>query len=514
MKEHTSTTASSTASDANAAITTKKMRRTTVKKWIAGGAVALTAALSSSAARADQPVYIIAHRCNDIGNVPAVVEKQGVNAIEADFSYGAPFWGLEKRWVVDHDYAASWSTNLDDWLADVATAINAPGSTLSLIVVDIKDSDGDLPLLYKKIRDALGPDINLIFSINDYDKRFELLTIKDALNADLRAGADISYLEEDEAETQFLVKDFFESEGFERYWYDDGLTAALVLPNSVIQNIDDGIALRDAGDVCESFHGVQTWTYEQKSTITYFLDKGVNGILVNAGECYGFANLVTHWQPHEAVDYAKNLSGRFYATPQDNPFEHDGASSNPQCVGVDLELARSQFLVNYDAGGVSSPAVEIPIPASPPAGDFAFNTPQDPFVLPCDVETFGGQIRTNLLTAPVPVFWQLTTRFLLEDDSVIVSHGHSGMQTFDEVVVQVSQSLSPGDGAYAGYMPVSSVNPWSEWMYQPSELPPNTPVRMELVVAPFEDAGFTQAIPDNEPSNDVVNLWVERVCTP
>jgi len=492
---------------------TKRLRRTTVSKWIAGGALALAAALSSSAAHATQPVYIIAHRCNDVGNVPDVVAQQGVNAIEADFSYGAPFWGFAKRWVVDHDHAASWSTNVDDWLADVATAINAPGSTLSLIVVDIKDSDGPLLDLYNKMRAALGWDINLIFSINNFDARDDLLPIRDALNLDPRAGADISYLEEDEGETQFQVKDFFETNEFERYWYDDGLNAGMVTPDSVITNIDDGMALRDAGDVCDSFHGVQTWTYEKESTIKEFLNKGVNGILVNAGECFGFAG-TPHWQPHEAVAYAQNLPGRHFATPQDNAFEHEGASSNLECVGADLALSHSQLSLNYVAGGVASPVITMPIPALPPPGDFAFNTPQDPLVLPCDLEQLGGEIRVDLLTSPTPVFWALTLRLVKQDDSAIVSHGYSGMQNFDSFLVPVSTSVSPGALAYAGYVLVSSIHQFNEWMYQPSELPVNTPVRLELAVEPFADAGFTQPVTDNVPSNDIANLWVERVCAP
>src|SRR5262245_7518036 len=115
---------------------------------IIGLALLSFSVISGAAAFAEQPVYIIAHRCNDPQDANAVVAAQGVNAIEADFSYGSPTEFVDDRWAVDHDGVIAGSTPLDAWIAGTAQAINAPGSPLALIIVDIKDPDGPLVELY------------------------------------------------------------------------------------------------------------------------------------------------------------------------------------------------------------------------------------------------------------------------------------------------------------------------------------------------------------------------------
>ena len=271
--------------------------------------------ISFSHADCLQPVYIIAHRCNTDGDVSDVVSNQGINAIEADFSYGKPLVGADPRWVVDHDGVFTFSTDLNDWLDDVA----ATSSTLSLVIFDIKDPDGPLDQLYDKARAKLGADINLLFSIGDYESRNQFDQIKSRLENDPRAGAAIDFLVDDE--TQAKVQSFFISKGITKYWYGDGFNAATVTPASVIRNVDDGIALRDGEGDCGGFHGVYTWTYEKESSIKGFLDKGVNGIFLNAAECFGRLDPAGAWDPKDAAAYAKTLPGKKFATRSDNPFE-------------------------------------------------------------------------------------------------------------------------------------------------------------------------------------------------
>src|SRR4051812_8305035 len=69
------------------------------RQWIAVALAGLFSALlgSPADARCTQPVYVIAHRCNDVGDVSSVVSAQGVNAVEADFRYS------DGQWFVDHD---------------------------------------------------------------------------------------------------------------------------------------------------------------------------------------------------------------------------------------------------------------------------------------------------------------------------------------------------------------------------------------------------------------------------
>ena len=290
---------------------------------------------STSHAACPQPVYIIAHRCNQAGEVSEVVKQQGVNAVEADFSYNL----FSKTWWVEHDDIDSDSTPLGDWLNDVEDTINdvedatAESDTLALVIFDIK-TPIKLLSLYNKARDVLGPDINLIFSIGDFGTRASFLQFRDALNQDPRAGAAIDYLVG--GESQVDVQNFFLANGITDYWFADGITAFLPTPLSVLHNVSAGLNLRDISlQSCgDRFHGVYTWTYEQADSITRFLSKaglleypfqiaGVNGIFMNTMECYvPWAS--TAWEPKEAVAFAKlaqPLTGTKFADRKHNPFE-------------------------------------------------------------------------------------------------------------------------------------------------------------------------------------------------
>lgn len=291
-------------------------------KWIAAGLAGLLAvALSPPPAHAicPQPVYVIAHRCNDAGDVKDVVVNQGVNAVEADFRW-------ESEWVVAHDGGDVLATKLSTWLASTKEVVGASG--LALIIFDIKTPDGPLESLYVAARTVLGWDINLLFSIGDFEGRTGFDELVGRINADPRAGAAIDLLEDNER--QLWVQEFFGSRGLKKFWFADGYNAGTEIPESVILNVGDGITLRDG--TCSPFdtlfHGVYTWTYENEGTIKALLDSdrlgaffktGVNGVMVNASDCYGFAG-AAHWQPRDAVAHAQTLPGRKFAAPGDNPF--------------------------------------------------------------------------------------------------------------------------------------------------------------------------------------------------
>ncbi|WAS93105.1 HYR domain-containing protein [Nannocystis punicea] len=266
-------------------------------------------------ATCEQPVYIIAHRCNDDDDVPDVVAAHGVNAIEADFSWG------DDRWAVEHDpLVIPTSTYIEDWLDGVNAVLDDPSSPLGLIILDIKDPDGPLLDLYNEVRGALGPDINLMFSIADFDDRGEFDKIEAAIAADPRAGVAIDYLVDDQ--TMSAVQNHFIGTGIGKYWLADGYNVTVETPESVEINVAEGMDIRDSENDCSAFHGVYTWTYEKQSTIKSFLDQGVNGIFINADECHVVWGAVDLWSAGQAVNYAKTLPGMKFAAPGDNPFAH------------------------------------------------------------------------------------------------------------------------------------------------------------------------------------------------
>ncbi|MDC0666304.1 HYR domain-containing protein [Nannocystis radixulma] len=291
---------------------------------------ALATALPAAPARAacDQPLYIIAHRCNDPADVPNVVLAQEVNAIEADFSWGSPTEFVPDRWVVDHDGVFAWSTDIDDWLDGVILTLSLADSPLGLVILDIKDPDGPLLDLYSHVRGSLGPDINLLLSIPDFEEKEQFEAILSQINADPRAAVAVDYLSGDE-QTMSAVDSYFSDTGFTKYWFGDGYNVTVETPQSVEDNVADAIDIRDSGADCDAFHGVYTWTYEKQSTITGFLLEGVNGVMMNADECHDIVGAIDIWTPLEAVNFAKTLTGTVFAAPEANPFRH--ATPNIAC---------------------------------------------------------------------------------------------------------------------------------------------------------------------------------------
>ena len=311
-----------------------------------------------AAAQCSQPVYVIAHRCNGENDVSNVVREERVNAIEADFKYGRPNVFVDFEWYVDHNDMGgnsvwAWSLTVDEWLEDVKAAlttdllesyIGTPPSTLALIILDVKTPDGPLRELHSKIRAALGPDINLLMSFGDWDQRdqfkqllpfdfpvfnldtkmFEMKHFPGPAMEDPRLGLALdmlpSHVDQDD------VRNFFQTYGFPRYWYADGYAAGLIAPASVDTNVKEGMRLRDeacggSGDT-KGFNGVYTWTYERKTSIEERLNWGINGIFVNASQCFGFAGAVGIWKPHEVIEHVKQnpAPGHHLASPADNPF--------------------------------------------------------------------------------------------------------------------------------------------------------------------------------------------------
>lgn len=291
-------------------------------------------------ARCQEPVYIIAHRCNDAADPADVVQAHGNNAIESDFSWGTRDGldgiGNDDEWAVDHDGVFEGSTHLSDWIGQVKAELDRPGSPLALVMLDIKDPHGPLLQLYNTVRGGLGPDVNLILSIPDYSQRGRFSEIAAAINDDPRAGVAIDYLVEGNVdETQANVQAFFQSIGITKYWFADGYNVTAATPQSVIDNVNDGIALRDGETDCSAYHGVYSWTYEDDETIRDFFNWGVNGLLMNADECH-FIVGNPDWEIVDAVSWVKNnLPNKRFALPADNPFDLNPEITCPDPVVVE-----------------------------------------------------------------------------------------------------------------------------------------------------------------------------------
>ena len=329
-----------------------------------GSAVAVAFFASLAHATCPQPLYIIAHRCNDVGDVYNVVDQQGVNAIEADVRTKAA--GPYDQWWVDHDFVHPLSTHLHDWLNDVRNAIDEkPG--LALIIFDVKTPGSNLLSLYTQVRAALGEDINLIFSIGEYPDAAWTYFLQDgfkqALNMDPRAGSSIDCLYSSSDEDQYLVQDLFESTGVRDYWFADGWSAGAIEPGSVESNVKTGMLLRDMPlllcNVDAPFRGVYTWTYESEDRIKAYLRKsmdffqvaGVNGIFMNSTECFEFVDWFGAWEGHEAVAWVKSnrsQTGTQFADRAYNPFKVPAPKITKCPTSTTVECSTSGGVDRYD----------------------------------------------------------------------------------------------------------------------------------------------------------------------
>ena len=178
---------------------------------------------------------------------------------------------------------------------------------------------------------------------------------------------------------------------------------------------------------------------------------------------------------------------------------------------TDLRLDPTRFFLRYQVRGLFSPEYQI-LPMT--TGAFPFNTAKTPFLLPCAVQKFGGQLQVDSVPPGDSVYANVRIRFIQSDGTVIVSQGFGGTTPpFDFVDANLSGLLAPGESEEAGYTPINAVDPqFRPFLYQPQDLPANRPVYLELTVMPFTDPQFTQSAVDANPDNDVINLWVMRVC--
>jgi hypothetical protein len=184
---------------------------------------------------------------------------------------------------------------------------------------------------------------------------------------------------------------------------------------------------------------------------------------------------------------------------------------------TDIGFDPSNFRVVYTVNGGPVPGEPVYKVEVPGAAGLNFNTSQTPFLLPCEVNRFGVDVFAGSTPESDPVFWAVTVSFFQlkanQPEQQIVSHGCLGDTTFDSGTGDVTPVLMPGTSAEAGFTPIDSVDlPYCRFQFQPDDLKKNTPVRMQLQLQGYTDNTFATLVPDTNPSNNVISLWVKRAC--
>ena len=212
---------------------------------------------------AKRPVWIIAHRCNDLDDI-AVASRKGANAIECDVTS----WG--NNFVVKHGSIDFEVPTLADWLRELTK--HAP--EFHVLYIDYKGPNYSAKAgarLAECLRNAKVPDSNIrvILSIADFKHRRFFGKIPKELW--LAPQFDCS-------NSPAKCRSFFMESGFSHAWYGDGITSLWFEPGRVVRNIKKAIALRNSGTV---IRGVVVWTLDRPESMEKYLRLGVNAILSN-----------------------------------------------------------------------------------------------------------------------------------------------------------------------------------------------------------------------------------------
>jgi hypothetical protein len=186
-----------------------------------------------------------------------------------------------------------------------------------------------------------------------------------------------------------------------------------------------------------------------------------------------------------------------------------GLASTAQAT--DLRLDPNRFFLVYAVKGITSPNYHV-VPAA--TGMSPFNTVNTPFLIPCDVENFGGQITAALGPSGPAVYWKIKIQlFSSQSPNIpIQSTGFSGTTPpFDYLAGGVTPPVQPGAQADAGYTVLSTVHIFRDFLFQPRDLGMD-PVLMVLTITPYQDAQFKHPLEDTDRSNNVLDIWVQRAC--
>jgi hypothetical protein len=173
-------------------------------------------------------------------------------------------------------------------------------------------------------------------------------------------------------------------------------------------------------------------------------------------------------------------------------------ASPPADIGFD----RNRMFFEYTAPGVDSGAFQV-LP----------DNLHDPIVLPCDVQTFGGGIDIDYVGAGPTIFPKLTATYFDDQNAPILSAGCLGTQALTSEWGGMA-AMTAGSVQNDGYTLINSTSPFCPWLFQPSDLPADTVVKIHVqltahLIASVQDSPLT----DPNPANNDHDIYVRRSCS-
>lgn len=232
---------------------------------------------------AKRPFYLIAHECNQLGNLNASLQY-GANGIECDVCYGHHSTH-GPGWYVRHENFGEDLTSIDnfsdgiklsDWLQEAHTCAQNFGERFAVIIFDIKT-----PKEIAKLQDEVSQvfprnqsSVNIIFSTGE---------LKNADCLDVVSTSDNQGVAVDYHNNPSDVQRYFNQKGVKNFWYGNGITEKLPETSSIPRSLENAVYQRDMS------HGipkVYAWTYEDEGKIAQMINDpivSIDGMLVSQG---------------------------------------------------------------------------------------------------------------------------------------------------------------------------------------------------------------------------------------
>lgn len=213
--------------------------------------------------------YIIGHNPNTIASADEYLSN-GANAIEPDINIIS---GTDKL-CVSHEEGDSNTITLENYFFQLVQLKNF--SNLTLVYLDCKPSVIHRGLdILTTVRKYLDPHVSVVLSVSSID---EAKVMFPSLVLELQAN---EFLLIDEENDPVAVSNFFHSIGSFRYGYGNGDSVPLIPTTIFFPHVEKSIVaackLRDQGNLGFVF----TWTFNSKHNQKFFLNAGVDGMIVD-----------------------------------------------------------------------------------------------------------------------------------------------------------------------------------------------------------------------------------------
>jgi hypothetical protein len=236
-----------------------------------------------------RPVYVIAHHCNASEEIGHALQR-GANAIECDVRWH------NGEWMIYHggiDPEGTSPTELGRWLHHARTAAWNHKDDFALIIFDNKSPEEFAAHDYQKnfvdvVRNNLPPDLNLLFSVSDYENIGHL----DPIAKNLRPNEGVAV---DESHNYTGVQEHFSKLGVSNFWFGDGIAAMMPESSNIWYALNAAGVERDTEqDQAKAIKKTYIWTLEKGLSIAEYLSLArVDAVMVSQS-CVGHAREIVN----------------------------------------------------------------------------------------------------------------------------------------------------------------------------------------------------------------------------